>query len=147
MELIRRERPELVHKMEGALFAIRSGSPDAASQAAQSLQELIDRLLRAIADETEALEWCEQHYKREGIYPKPDGSLGVTRAGKIRFVANQNGIPNDIADALARIVICSTQILQRGKHDEAPVGLIANLSLVVEGSAGALIAMTLRRIG
>jgi hypothetical protein len=145
MELIRREQPELVRKLDGALFAIRSGSPDGPSQASHSLQELLDRLLRTVANEREALEWCHEHYRKNGVYVRGDGSQALTRAGKVMFIATRNGIPMEVAEALAKIVTCSSQILQRGKHDDAPARLIANMILVIEGCAGAIIAMSLKR--
>jgi hypothetical protein len=141
IELIRAEHPDLVRKLEGARLAIESRNPDGASQASNSLQELTDRVLRSLADEQAALEWCRQNYLESGIYRAPTGADALTRAGKVRYIAHQGGIDGTTAEAVARIVAATSQILQKGKHDEVPVEVVGSLVLVVEGYIGVILTI------
>jgi hypothetical protein len=143
IELVRRHHPAIADKIEGARFALHGGNPDASSQAANSLVETIDQLLRTLVDETAALAWCRAFCPEDGVYVK-DGREATTRAGKLRYLADQGGIRGSIAKGIATVVGGTMAVLQQAKHDESSEEIIRNFVLIVEGCAGVAISMTLR---
>lgn len=143
VELIRRHQPIIADKIAGARFALQGGNPDASSQAANSLVESIDQLLRTLVDERAALAWCKEFCPKDGVYAK-EGREATTRAGKLRYLAHRGGIGVTIATGIATVIGGTMSVLQQAKHDESSEEIIRNFVLIVEGCAGAAISMTLR---
>jgi hypothetical protein len=141
--LFRRSKPELAQKLDGAIFALKGGNPDATSQAANSLQELIDQTLRTLIDEATALAWCRQNCPSQGVYVK-GGREALTRAGRVRYIAGRAGVSDTIAEGIATLVGVASQLLQQAKHSHSNEAVIRNLVLVVEGSMGAVLSMRLQ---
>lgn len=141
IELVRRHHPAIAAKLDGARFALRGGNPDAISQAANSLIETIDQLLRTVVDEAAAIAWCREFCPKEGIHER-DGKESTTRAGKLRFLAETGGVTSTIGKGIATIVSGTMSILQQAKHDKSSEEIVRNFVLVVEGWAGAVISMS-----
>jgi hypothetical protein len=73
----------LARKIQGANDAL-SSSADAASQAANSMIEFIDRTLRNAFDDEYVLQWIEQNNlkRREFVYLTPEGKKRPTKRGQ-----------------------------------------------------------------
>lgn len=143
IELVRLHQPGIAKKLEGARFALKGGNPDATSQAANSLVESIDQLLREVIDEALALEWCQEFCPNEGVYMRGQNAA-TTRTGKLRYLAHERGIRETIAKGIVDVVTGTMSILQQAKHDDSSEAIIRNFVVIVEGWAGAVISMTLR---
>jgi hypothetical protein len=143
IELVRIHQPAIAKKIEGARFALQGGNPDATSQAANSLVESIDQLLRELIDEATALQWCKEFCPKDGVYLRGKNET-TTRSGKLRYLAHEGGIGETIANGITDVVAGTMSILQQAKHDQSSEEIIRNFVLVVEGWAGAVISMTLK---
>jgi hypothetical protein len=143
IELVRIHQPAIAKKIEGARFALQGGNPDATSQAANSLVESIEHLLRELVDEAKALQWCKEFCPEDGVYLRGKNEA-TTRTGKLRYLAHEGGIGLTIAKGITDVVTGTMSILQQAKHDESSEEMIRNFVVVVEGWAGAVISMTLR---
>ncbi len=141
IELVRAHYPKLARKLDGARYALRGGNPDAVSQAANSLIEAIDQFLRGSTSDEEVIAWCLSNYK-PGTYQRGQ-RLAPTRAGRINYLAHVGGVSNKIGEGIATIVTTAMDLLQQAKHSESNEDIVRNLGLIVEGSIGATVSMTL----
>ncbi|WP_244943632.1 hypothetical protein [Streptomyces inhibens] len=128
---LERENSQLVRKIRGAKDAL-THSEDGISQAANSLIELIDRIMRESFSKEEVLAWIEANLPDEPLLThEKDGSvLPTKRAEALCFVyrggptareANEhdNGWgPSLIHDVLARVIVATRTSLQKFKHDD-----------------------------
>jgi len=80
--LLKESAEFLIGKLEGAVFVLRMDSPDAVSQAANSLIELVDRLLREESSEDEIVTWvaCELP-ERQHLLTHQDQKDGLSSFG------------------------------------------------------------------
>ncbi|MFF3177906.1 hypothetical protein ACFVQ0_35405 [Streptomyces sp. NPDC057900] len=129
---LERENSQLVRKIRGAKDAL-THSADGISQAANSLIELIDRIMREAFTKEEVMAWVEANLPDEpGLtFEKDDTVLPNKRAEALCFVyrggptareANDhdNGQgPTLIHDVLARVIVATRTSLQKFKHDDA----------------------------
>ncbi|MFJ4866089.1 hypothetical protein [Streptomyces sp. NPDC088748] len=130
---LERENSQLVRKIRGAKDAL-THSEDGISQAANSLIELIDRIMREAFSNEEVMAWAEENLPNEPLltHKDKDGKIKPTkRAEALCFVyrgaptareANEhdNGQgPTLIHDVLARVIVATRTSLQKFKHDDA----------------------------
>jgi Predicted pPIWI-associating nuclease len=142
IELVRRHHPAIARKLDGARFALQGGNPDAASQAANSLVEAIDQLLRRLTQGGDVLAWCKSNYPA-GVYEK-NGHEAPTRTGRIMYLANAGGVSTGIGKGIATILTTGVVMLQQAKHGDSPEDLVRNYVLIVEGCVGAAVSMSLK---
>ena len=130
---LERENSQLVRKIRGAKDAL-THSEDGISQAANSLIELIDRIMREAFSNEEVMAWADENLPDEPLltHKDKDGKIKPTkRAEALCFVycggptareANEhdNGQgPSLIHDVLARVIVATRTSLQKFKHDDA----------------------------
>lgn len=131
----------LGRKLEGARAALES-SPDGVSQAANSLVELIDRMLRTAFPPAEVLDWLTATGRQGKLYvhyvgdnrdiPRP-----TKRAEALCFVyGGQVTAPSSVLEALGEAVPAMRNELQKLKHAdtaiESEVVKVRNLTYSVE---------------
>ncbi|MFF5638730.1 hypothetical protein [Streptomyces sp. NPDC012825] len=128
---LERENSQLVRKIRGAKDAL-AHSEDGISQAANSLIELIDRIMRETFSKKEVLAWVEGNLPDEPelTHEKDGATLPTKRAEALCFVyrggpvareANEydNGVgPSLIHDTLARAITITRTSLQKFKHED-----------------------------
>lgn len=126
---IERTNAYLVRKVEGARQALEY-SADGVSQAANSLIELIDRLLREAFDPEAVMEWVDENLPEEkGLVAYKCGIRRPTkRAEALCLVYGRGSVtrpvtddddgtgPSLIHDVLARVIVNARDQLQRLKH-------------------------------
>ncbi|MFF4331157.1 hypothetical protein ACFYZT_32210 [Streptomyces sp. NPDC001591] len=129
---LERENSQLVRKIRGAKDAL-THSEDGISQAANSLIELIDRIMREAFTKEEVLAWVEANLPDEAglTYEKDGNVLPNKRAEALCFVyrggptareAHEHDSgqgPSLIHDVLARVIVTTRTSLQKFKHDDA----------------------------
>ncbi|WP_369211752.1 hypothetical protein [Streptomyces flavofungini] len=129
---LERENSQLIRKIRGAKDAL-THSEDGISQAANSLIELIDRIMREAFSKEEVMAWVEANLPDEpGLtFEKDDVVLPNKRAEALCFVyrggptareAHEHDIgqgPSLIHDVLARVIVATRTSLQKFKHDDA----------------------------
>jgi hypothetical protein len=142
IELMRKNHPGLARKLDGARYALQGGNPDAASQAANSLVEAIDQFLRGQTDDEQVVAWCLANYA-PGARDLGAGRRAPTRAGRLRYLAHTAGVSDTIGKSIATIVTTAIDVLQQAKHSDSNEDVIRNFVLIVEGSIGAAVSMTL----
>lgn len=142
----------LVRKLAGARDALKY-SADGVSQAASSLIELIDRVLRESADESQVLEWIDRELKNMSDVTYLTGSgewRPTTRASTLYFLYGGGSVarqpsgaddgtgPSVLHEVLASVVVAARKKLQRLKHadstDPAERDQLDQLLLAVEGA-------------
>lgn len=122
----------LVKKLRGAVTALQV-SEDGVSQAANSLTELIDRLLRDFANDDETMTWLETNCLADDttIYRK-DGVIRPTKLGQcLCFLYGGGTVPERIEGNeqgsemlatlcyyLAKSMTCARNRLQKIKHSD-----------------------------
>lgn len=119
--------PRLLERWDGAWATLAAGSPNAASQAAHSIQELIDWTLRLAAPDDRVLEW----HRSEG---RPDAEVidgRPTRGLRVRFLLGARA--DDAAGKLFLGGLTKTvSALQQAKHGlEGPAGPIVIRSVLL----------------
>lgn len=124
-----RLHPSLVNRLDGAWERVGRHGPDAASQAANSLVELIDWTLRSAAPDTEVLSW-----HLEGGRPTAELHEGrPTRPLRVRFIARNR--PDAVAaEMYAKGISGLVELLQGHKHGagEQQLAAVARLLPTVE---------------
>ncbi|MFG2979460.1 hypothetical protein ACGFYY_41550 [Streptomyces sp. NPDC048331] len=129
---LERENSQLVRKIRGAKDAL-THSEDGISQAANSLIELIDRIMREAFSKEEVMAWVEANLPDEpGLTREEDGKIllnkraealcFVYRGGPTAREANEhdNGQgPTLVHDVLARVIVATRTSLQKFKHEDA----------------------------
>ena len=142
----------LVRKLTGARDALKYSS-DGVSQAASSLIELIDRILRDAASNSEVLEWIGRELPDvpDLCYRTADGAERPTTRGSTLFflygggsvarqpTKNDDGTgPSIIHDIIASVVVVARNKLQKLKHDDradpAERDQLGRLLAAVEGA-------------
>lgn len=128
-EELSRLDPRLVNRLDGAWERVRRHGPDAVSQAANSLVELLDWTLRRAAPEAAVLAWHSGEGRSEEELPggRP------TRALRIRFVVRAR--PDAAAAEMYVKGICELMgLLQGHKHGggEQQLAALARLVPTVE---------------
>ncbi|MGW6824232.1 hypothetical protein [Streptomyces sp. NPDC055005] len=129
---LERENSQLVRKIKGARTAL-AHSEDGISQAANSLIELIDRIMREAFTKEEVLVWVDANLPDEPqmTFTDKDGRVQPTkRAEALCFVyrsgptarhANEyddGSGPTLIHDVFARVIVATRTRLQEFKHDD-----------------------------
>ncbi|GAA4759337.1 hypothetical protein [Streptomyces sanyensis] len=128
---LERENSQLVRKIRGAKDAL-THSEDGISQAANSLIELIDRIMREAFTKEDVMAWVEANLPDEpGLTFEKDGAvLANKRAEALCFVyrggptareASEHDSgqgPSLIHDVLARVIVATRTSLQKFKHDD-----------------------------
>lgn len=127
---IERENSSLVRKIRGARDALKY-SEDGISQAANSLIELIDRLMREAYSQEEVLAWVDTHLPDTGglTFLDENGQRRATKQAEALCLVYGGGStsrpateyddgigPSFIHDILARVVVVARSKLQRLKH-------------------------------
>ena len=106
-------------KIQGARDAI-SMSADPVSQAANSLIELIDRLLRTAFTDEEVLAWIDDNYpkSKDLKYSRGPSLLPTKRAQALCFVfgGQARGPGDDVRETLADVIVNVRSRLQGLKH-------------------------------
>ncbi|WP_079408599.1 hypothetical protein [Streptomyces sp. 3211] len=160
---LERENSQLVRKIRGAKDAL-THSEDGISQAANSLIELIDRIMREAFSNEEVMAWAEENLPDEPLltHKDKDGKIKPTkRAEALCFVyrggptareANEhdNGQgPTLIHDVLARVIVATRTSLQKFKHDDAGTQEEKDqlLSLLAGLEGALLLGLSISQIG
>lgn len=136
----------LARKMRGARDAL-AYSADPVSQAANSLIELLDRLLRSAFSEEEVLAWIDENYSQAPNLIYVDASTRLVRATKkaraLCFTyAGQRVIqPSGIHELVAAGVIATRTQLQQLKH--ADTGTIEDTNELLDHMAAVEAFLTL----
>ncbi|MFE3687778.1 hypothetical protein ACFXPM_31750 [Streptomyces sp. NPDC059095] len=159
---LERENSQLVRKIRGAKDALMH-SEDGISQAANSLIELIDRILREAFSKDEVLAWIEANlpdaplltYEKDGkTQPNKRAEVlcFVYRGGPITREANEYDDgegPSLIHDVLARVVVATRDSLQKFKHNDAGTQEEKDrlLSLLTGLEGALLLGLSLSQIG
>ncbi|MCX5063790.1 MULTISPECIES: hypothetical protein [unclassified Streptomyces] len=130
-ERLQRENSQLVRKVRGARDALKY-SEDGVSQAANSLIELIDRIMREAFRPKDVLAWIKANLPDEPLltYIK-DGKEAPTKRGEaLCFVYSASSVAREaneyddgagpalIQDVLARILVSTRDKLQKLKHSD-----------------------------
>lgn len=115
----------LIRKLRGAYDAMEA-SEDGVSQAANSIIELIDRLLRCAFTDDEVLAWISAYERpRKGVpltYPK-DGQERPTKQARAMCLISVGGDPGDLYDlhfTVAETVVGARRVLETYKHADTP---------------------------
>lgn len=133
----------LARKIQGAIDAM-NGSADAASQAANSIVEFIDRTLRNAFEDEYVLEWIQRNElkRRDFVYLTPDGDVRPTkRAQALCFVCAGNDLDDGLVlhQMAAAALYQARRSLQRIKHaDEGTEAELAEVREVMRGVQGFL---------
>ncbi|MDF3319898.1 hypothetical protein [Rhodococcus sp. C3V] len=131
----------LRRKLSGAVTAIES-SDDGVSQAANSLIELIDRLLRKAFTDAEVLEWLEAtgRTSKDLVFEDGNGKIRPTkRAQALCFVYGANvSEPSPFHEVVAHSLVEVRTKLQKLKHAESntpdEVSALRTMMDTVEGA-------------
>jgi len=131
----------LRRKLSGAVTAIES-SDDGVSQAANSLIELIDRLLRKAFTDAEVLEWLEATGRASKVLVFEDGNGKIRptkRAQALCFVYGANvSEPSPFHEVVAHSLVEVRTKLQKLKHAESntpdEVSALRTMMDTVEGA-------------
>lgn len=131
----------LRRKLSGAVTAIES-SDDGVSQAANSLIELIDRLLRKAFTDAEVLEWLEAtgRASKDLVFEDGNGKIRPTkRAQALCFVYGANvSEPSPFHEVVAHSLVEVRTKLQKLKHAESntpdEVSALRTMMDTVEGA-------------
>ncbi|MCY3952466.1 MAG: hypothetical protein OXG69_07945 [bacterium] len=113
----------LARKITGARDAL-DNSADGVSQAAHSIVELIDRMLRIAFEPAAVLEWIDRHrsmHQRQLIYQEHGQTLPTKAATALCFVCagNAPSDPSMIEEVVAKSIVVSRNRLQSLKHADA----------------------------
>lgn len=103
----------LRRRHEGAWDAVGHGGPDAASQAAGSLVELIKGVLRESADREEVLRWLESSGRPDWGY---NSNGHPTLRSRAEYFLIQQGVPKRSAKAYALALAETAKDLEAIKH-------------------------------
>ena len=132
----------LARKITGARDALVN-SADGVSQAAHSIVELIDRMLRLAFEPTAVLEWIDRHqsaHQRQLTYQEHEQTLPTKAATALCFVCagNAPSNPSMIEEVVAKSIVVSRNRLQGLKHADAGTSdeheQVTELLEAVEGS-------------
>lgn len=104
--------PRLAERIEGARLRIEEGGPDAISQAAHSLQETLDWLLRILAPDDQVIPWSKAEYRIGLDKGRP------TRDARVRYICKQQDVDAAIAEDMAHSLVAMTSFFQQAKHGE-----------------------------
>ena len=121
--LLREAAPYMLRKLEGASFVLDHGSPDAASQAANSLIELTIRLLASHYSDAEVLEWVRQEMPNrvDELTREKDGQPVPTRKAQALcyIYAKSPAVSESLLHELAAASLTTLLArLQDVKHDD-----------------------------
>ena len=121
----------LVRRLDGAWERVGTPGPDAASQAANSLMELIDATLRAAAPDGPVVAW----HARERRPADEIHNGRPTRTLRVRFILDGRPEAAAAVDLSRKALGEFVSLLQGGKHDTRPRSLesVAQLIPMVEG--------------
>lgn len=141
----------LVRKLRGARTALEV-SDDGVSQAANSLVELIDWLLRSAFDDDEVLQWLDRTgLKNERYIDTPSGKVRPTKKGQaLCFVHGGADLKPDghtaLHEAVGTAIVTARRELQKLKHadtgDDTEKALVAQYHHAVEGFLTVAIRLT-----
>ncbi|MFE3109716.1 hypothetical protein ACFXG8_19050 [Kitasatospora indigofera] len=127
---VERANSPLVKKIKGARHALQF-SEDGISQAANSLTELIDRIMREAFSHEQSLAWVQANYKDlSRLTHVRDGVLKLTKLGEALCFVHGGGSPvqapagadqtgSFVHDVLARVIVNARNKLQELKHADA----------------------------
>ena len=123
--------PELPSRLDGAWERVATSGPDAASQAAHSLMELVDWSLRIAAPTDEVLEW----HRREGRPGEELNEGRPTRALRAKFILRDRPEDRTAARLYLRSLSDLIELVQSLKHELEPADPVAVARLIptVEG--------------
>ncbi|MEV7512654.1 hypothetical protein AB0O57_32320 [Streptomyces sp. NPDC091201] len=129
---LERENSQLVRKIQGARTAL-AHSEDGISQAANSLIELIDRIMREAFTKEEVLDWVGANLpdepqltytdKDEKVQPnkRAEALCFIYRGGPTAREANEyddGSGPTLLHDVFARVIVATRDRLQKLKHND-----------------------------
>ncbi|MFB7592907.1 hypothetical protein [Streptomyces sp. NPDC056169] len=159
---LERENAQLVRKIRGAKDALMH-SEDGISQAANSLIELIDRVMRETFSKEEVVAWAEACLPDEPLltFEKDGATLPTKRAEALCFVYRGGAVAREasqyddgqgpflVHDALARVIVATRTSLQKFKHDDSGTQEEKDQLLsLLNGLEGALLlGLSLAQIG
>ncbi|WP_251066665.1 hypothetical protein [Streptomyces sp. ISL-36] len=129
---LERENSQLVRKIRGAKDALLH-SEDGISQAANSLIELIDRIMRETFSKEEVVTWVKANLPDDPLltHEKDGVTLPTKRAEALCFVYRGGSVAREatehddgkgpflVHDALARVIVTTRTSLQKFKHDDS----------------------------
>ncbi len=115
-----------LRKVRGARTTLHS-SEDGISQAAHSLVELVDRVLREYIDSNDAAQWIQDNTSKpkEYLYTRDEKTLPTKRGEAVCFVygaapgevaKDSSLIPSPLHLAIANAIVAARTVLQRIKH-------------------------------
>lgn len=121
-ELLEEMSAVLGRKVSGARDALEHSS-DPVSQAANSLIELIDRLLRSAFDSTTVMAWVQTHFpNRADLIHFVDGRSRPTKRAEALCFAHAGEPPSDeplLQETIAATIVAARSELQRLKHADS----------------------------
>jgi Predicted pPIWI-associating nuclease len=130
--------PDLQNRLDGAWERINNGGADAASQAANSLMEVVDWTLRLLAPDNEVLEWhtAQARSETELHQGKP------TRTVRIRYVARDHPEKLRAVELYVKSIQELVKVIQSPKHavETRAVEALGPIALTVEGLLYFLVA-------
>lgn len=103
----------LRQRHEGAWDAIDHGGADCLSQAANSLVELINGVVRKLAPQTDVLDWLSKEGSPDWAY---DDKGRPTRRARLNFLLSQHDVPERSASSSAAALTDIANDLQKIKH-------------------------------
>jgi hypothetical protein len=106
---------DLIFHLDGAWERVSRPGPDAASQAAHSLVELIDWTLRRAAPNKAVLDW---HSDAGRPRDELDGNGRPSRALQVRYLVRDRINESEVAELHTRCLIDLMRHLQKRKHSE-----------------------------
>jgi hypothetical protein len=104
--------PHLVARLDGAWERLSTTGPDAASQAAHSVQELIDGTLRAAAPDADVLAW----HTATGLSADELHTNGPTRSLRVKYAIRNRPDQTKAARYYLRGLSDVVSVLQEAKH-------------------------------
>lgn len=123
--------PYLRVRLDGAWERINRGGPDGASQAANSLMELVDWTLRLLAPDNEVLAWhaADNRPAKELHDGRP------TRPARVSFVVRNSPEKNSSLSLYLKAVQELAKLIQDSKHpiEVGRARALAPIALTVEG--------------
>jgi hypothetical protein len=159
---LQRENSQLVRKIRGAKDAL-THSEDGISQAANSLIELIDRIMREAFSKEQVLAWVEANLPDEPLLThEKDGNILPTKRAEVLCFVYRGGPtareaneyddgqgPSLIHDVLARVIVATRTSLQNFKHnDDGTQEEKEQLFSLLTGLEGALLlGLSISQIG
>ena len=141
-KLLEAHTPDLMRKYDGALYAVNGDSPDAVSQTANSIIELLDRLVRELAPDDDALQWCLEAGDGSLVYQEDDRVL-ATKRGQFQFIVHMIcGTADEAGELRGTIAVAAVQVrnaAQKLKHADRGLQDLPACRRIVQAAEAVLV--------